>query len=114
MEKVNQYRQILTEVLTDYSLDRSGYPQPKDVETQLLFDSQNDHYQVLRVGWRKEKQVFLVIFHFDIKNEKIWLQQNVTDYDIIGDLEARGIPKSDIVLAFHSPQMRPFTGYAVA
>ncbi len=114
MEKVNLYRQILQEVLKEYSTDKSGYPQPTDVETQLLFDSQNDHYQVLRVGWRNRKQVFLVIFHFDIKNEKIWLQQNVTDYDIVGDLEARGIPKSDIVLAFHSPQMRPFTGYAVA
>ena len=114
MEKVNQYRQILKNVLTEYALDRSGNTQPKEVETQLLFDSQNDHYQVLRVGWRKQKQVFLVVFHFDIKNDKIWLQQNVTDYDIVGDLEAQGIPKSDIVLAFHSPQMRPFTGYAVA
>lgn len=113
MEKVKKYRQILQEVLKDYSLDRSGLPQPTDVETQLLFDTQNDHYQVLRVGWRNKTQVFLVIFHFDIKNEKIWLQQNVSDYDIIGDLEARGIPKSDIVLAFHAPQMRPFTGYAV-
>ena len=110
MEKVNHYRQILQEVLTEYSTDRSGYPQPVDVETQLLFDSQNDHYQVLRVGWRNRKQVFLVIFHFDIKNEKIWLQQNVTDYDIIGDLEARGIPKSDIVLAFHFTSNAPFYG----
>ena len=113
MEKVKKYRQILQEVLKDYSLDRSGLPQPTDVETQLLFDTKNDHYQVLRVGWRNKTQVFLVVFHFDIKNEKIWLQQNVSDYDIIGDLEARGIPKSDIVLAFHAPQMRPFTGYAV-
>jgi XisI protein len=114
MEKLNQYRQILKDVLTNYTTDTSGYPQPKDVETQLIFDSQNDHYQVLRVGWRNRAQVFLVIFHFDIKEGKIWLQQNVSDYDIIGDLEAKGIPKSDIVLAFHSPQMRPFTGYAVA
>ncbi len=114
MEKVNQYRQILKDVLTNYTLDKSGYPQPNDVETQLLFDNQNDHYQVLRVGWRNRTQVFLVIFHFDIKDGKIWLQQNVSDYDIVGDLEAQGIPKSDIVLAFHSPQMRPFTGYAVA
>jgi XisI protein len=114
MEKIDNYRQILQEVLTAYATPRTSPSQPTDVETQVLFDTQNDHYQVLRVGWRNRTQVFLVIFHFDIKNEKIWLQQNVTDYDIIGDLEERGIPKSDIVLAFHSPQMRPFTGYAVA
>jgi hypothetical protein len=114
MEKVDQYRQIIQEVLTDFTKERSRYPHASDVETQLVFDSQNDHYQVLRVGWRNRAQVFLVVFHFDIKNGKVWLQQNASDYDIIGDLEARGIPKSDIVLAFHSPQMRPFTGYAVA
>jgi hypothetical protein len=114
MEKVEQYRQILKEVLTDFTKGRSSHLQSSDVETQLIIDNQNDHYQVLRVGWRNRVQVFLVIFHFDIKNGKVWLQQNVSDYDIIGDLEAKGIPKSDIVLAFHSPQMRPFTGYAVA
>jgi hypothetical protein len=32
----------------------------------------------------------------------------------VEDLEARGVPKSDIVLAIHSPEMRPFTEYAVA
>ncbi len=114
MDKVKKYRQILQEVLHEYTLDKSGYPQPQEIETQLLFDTKNDHYQVLRVGWRNRSQIFSVIFHFDIKDEKIWLQQNISDYDIVGDIEAKGVPKSDIVLAFHSPQMRQFTGYAVA
>ncbi len=114
MEKVKRYRQILQEVLTEYGTDKSGYPQPTDIETQLVFDTVNDHYQVLRIGWRDQQQIFAVIFHFDIINEKIWLQLNMTDYDIIEDLELRGVPKSDIVLAFHAPRMRPFTGYAVA
>jgi XisI protein len=114
MEKINNYRQILKDALTNYTLERSGQTQPNEVETQLLFDTQNDHYQVLRVGWRNKVQVFIVVFHFDIKNGKIWLQYNASDYDILSDLEALGVPKSDIVLAFHSPQMRPFTGYAVA
>ena len=114
MEKINQYRQILKDVLSEFTKSRSTNTQVTDVETQLLIDTENDHYQVLRVGWRNRAQVFLVVFHFDIKNDKIWLQQNASDYDIVGDLEERGIPKSDIVLAFHSPQMRPFTGYAVA
>ena len=30
------------------------------------------------------------------------------------ELEAAGVPKSDIVLAFHSEEVRPHTGYAVA
>ena len=46
--------------------------------------------------------------------EKIWVQRNISDYDIVGDIENKGVPKSDIVLAFHAPQMRPFTEYASA
>jgi hypothetical protein len=30
------------------------------------------------------------------------------------ELEQNGIPKEDIVLAFHAPYKRPYTGYAVA
>ena len=112
MDKVEKYRQILCEVLTEYATPHIPYEDP--VETQLLFDTQNDRYQVLRLGWRGYTQVFLVVFHFEIKAGKIWLHQNASDYDIIGQIEEKGVPKSDIVLAFHSPQMRQFTDYAAA
>lgn len=112
MEKIERYRKIVKDVLTEYAAPRRVYSD--GVETQLLFDTQNDHYQVLLSGWPSRKQVFLVAFHFDIKNGKIWLQQNNTDYDIIQDIEARHVPKEDIVLAVHSPAMRQFTDYAVA
>ena len=64
--------------------------------------------------WRKDRQIFSVIFHFDIIDGKIWVQRNISDYDIVGDIENKGVPKSDIVLAFHAPQMRPFAEYASA
>ena len=112
MDKVEQYRQILQDVLTAYATPR--IPDADPIETQLLFDTKHDRYQALRVGWRNRAQVFLVIFHFEIKDGKIWLHQNATDYDIIEDIEAKGVPKSDIVLAFHAPEMRPYTEYAVA
>jgi XisI protein len=112
MDKVESYRNILTKVLSNYVEPRRI--QPDGIETLLLSDTTNDHYQVLLSGWQGRKQVFLVVFHFDIKNEKIWMLQNNTDYDIIDDIEAFGVPKSDIVLAIHSPEMRPFTDYATA
>jgi hypothetical protein len=112
MDKLENYRQILKKTLTDFAVPHTS--RPESVETQLLFDTQNDHYQVLRVGWKDRTQIFLVVFHFDIKDSKIWLHQNASDYDIIGDIERAGVPKEDIVLAFHSPYMRQFTEYAVA
>jgi XisI protein len=66
------------------------------------------------LGWQDNRQVCMVIFHFTIQNGKIWLHRNVADYDILKDLDSYGIPKDDIVLAFQPPQIRQYTGYAVA
>ncbi len=112
MDKLTNYAQIIMAVLTDYVESRNA--SPNNAEMITIFDREKHHYQVLAMDWRKSQRIFLVIFHFDIKDRKIWVQQNASDYDIIGDIEDRGVPKSDIVLAFHSPNMRPYTDYAVA
>lgn len=112
---VKKYRTILKEVLNAYAADEFNRKrQPDDMQTRLIMDTENDHYQVLYAGWRNDRQIFSVIFHFDIIDGKIWVQRNISDYDIIEDIEQKGVPKSDIVLAFHAPAMRSFTEYAVA
>jgi hypothetical protein len=55
-----------------------------------------------------------LISKFDIKDGKIWLQQNITDIDVGQELLEFGIPKEDIVLGLHLPYKRPYTGYGVA
>lgn len=114
MEKIAFYRATLQKVLLNYAAEGVKSTQPITVETQLVFDTERDTYQVTRVGWQDRRQIFGVIFYFNIRNDKIWLQHHASDYDIIADLEEKGVPKEDIVLAFHSPAMRPYTGYAVA
>ncbi|HMQ46844.1 MAG TPA: XisI protein [Saprospiraceae bacterium] len=84
------------------------------IQEQLVFDTVRDHYQILALGWEGEKRVYFTLLHIDLVGEKIWIQENNTDFDIAEKLVAMGVPKSDIVLAFHAPSMRPFTGYAVA
>lgn len=56
------------------------------VEVELVFDTENDHYLLLDVGWRARKRVHHCIFHFDIKGDKIWLQENNTDIEVDEDL----------------------------
>ena len=113
MEKVLKYRNTLRDVLRTYAADDTNKAhKPDDMQIRLVFDTENDRYQVLYTGWREYNQTFSVIFHFDIIDGKIWVLQNNSDYDIIGDIENAGVPKSDIVLAFYAPVMRPFTEYA--
>ncbi|MFN4256947.1 MAG: XisI protein [Saprospiraceae bacterium] len=113
MEKVKQYRNIIQSVLSEYAQTRK--PAKTDaVQHQLLFDEKHDHYQLFCVGWNDLKRIYFPVFHLDIQNGKIWVQEDASDYDIVGVLEENGVPKEDIVLAFHAPYKRPYTGYAVA
>jgi hypothetical protein len=51
--------------------------------------------------------------HLDIKDGKIWIQHDGTEIGIANELVKLGVPKEDIVLAFHEPFVRPYTGFAV-
>lgn len=50
----------------------------------------------------------------DLIDGKIWIQRDGTEEGIAADLERAGIPKEHIVLGFRPPELRPYTGYAVA
>ena len=47
-------------------------------------------------------------------NGKVWVETDNTDYDFVEHLLGAGIPKTDIVLAFHHPSLRPHTDFAIA
>jgi hypothetical protein len=47
-------------------------------------------------------------------NNKIWIQQDGIEDGIANDFLKAGIPKSDIVLAFHPPDIRKLTEFAVS
>jgi hypothetical protein len=65
------------------------------------------------VGWDNGRRIYGCIMHFDIIDEKIWIQYNGTEVGVAEELLALGVPKEDIVLGYHSPYMRQFTEYAV-
>lgn len=113
MDKIEKYRSTIKGTLQEYADTRQ--PAPTDeVQHQLLFDEEHDHYQLFCVGWKGMKRIYFPVFHLDIINGKIWVQEDASDFDIVGVMEEKGIPKSDIVLAFHAPYKRAHTGYAVA
>jgi len=43
----------------------------------------------------------------------VWIEHNGTEVPIGEELVAAGVPKSDIVLGYKPPDIRPHTGYAV-
>jgi XisI protein len=114
MEKVKKYRQFVQEILSEIAgYNVANQKTADEFETQLIFDKEHDHYQLLSLGWEGYKRTFGVSIHFDIKNGKIWIQQNLTEIDLAEELVKRGVPKEDIVLGLHSPSMRKYTDFAV-
>jgi hypothetical protein len=110
MEKKTKYQKLITDLLEEYA---DSFQEP-DIEAQVICDYQRNHYQLVKVGWDKGRRYHYCVFHFDIINGKIWLQENRTDIRIAIELEERGVPKSDIVLAIHAPEARIHTAYSAA
>lgn len=110
MADINRYRQLVQKLLEDYSKISFNNP---DLETEVIFDTQRDRYQVVHVGWSNKRRVYGCTLHLDIKDGKIWIQHDGTEGGIANELVEHGVPKQDIVLAFHSPFKRQFTEFAV-
>jgi hypothetical protein len=111
MDKLQQYRQIIQDILAEQA---HPYAHSPNVDAQIIYDTKNDHYQLCYVGWEEQQRIFGVVLHFDIKDAKIWIQYNGTELPIAQLLTEKGVPNSDIVIGFHSPFKRQFSGYSVA
>lgn len=109
--KLPTYRAVVRAILEEYASYKPSYG---EIEIQTLFDSERDRYQVLAVGWDGKERIYGCSLHLDIKNEKIWIQVNNTEWDIGQKLVENGIPKGDIVIGFQPPFLRQFSGYAEA
>jgi XisI protein len=111
MEKVAQYQAWIQQLLMQYAQDDAV---EEGVETQLVFDTERHHYYWMNVGWEGNRRVYDSIVHFDIKDGKIWIQQNLTEADPAEDLVALGVVREDLILGLHPPYKRPYTRYGVA
>ena len=111
MDKLTQYRNAIREVLSRIAQRPYSIP---TLSHEAVFDETNDRYLIMTVGWEgRVRRIHHCLVHLDIINGKIWIQRDGTEDGVAYDLEAAGVPKSDMVLAFHSEEVRPHTGYAV-
>lgn len=111
MDKLAQYRQYVQTLINHYAEDDVS---DDEVEVQLILDTERDHYQWMNVGWQELSRIYRTIIHIDIKDGKIWLQQNLTDQNPAEELVEMGVPREDIVLGLQPPYKRPYTDYGVA
>lgn len=113
MDRVETYRTILKDLLKHQAEVMRQGPQA-EIETELTFDEERDHYLLLRLGWTPEGRLFVPTLYARLHDGKIWIENDWTEEGLATGLLERGVPPEDVVLAFHPPEMRAHTEFAVA
>ncbi len=114
MDRIMRFRQAIIDVIDDYIEEHSSSVEKEGLVYEKLIDTNNERFQLILVGWQDEERYYARIFHVDIIDNKIWIQDDNLEYSVAERLGDRGIPKKDIVLAYFSPSHREYTEYAVS
>ena len=111
MDRLEFYRDTIEKILRKYAEIPFSYD---EIEEYLIIDRDRNHFLLLDVGWQKERRVHGCLTHVQIIDGKIWIQRDGIEDGVTEELVEAGVPKSDIVLGFQPPEVRPLTGYATA
>ena len=113
MDRLERYRSLIKEAILESPYYLYGSSEP-DEETLFLCDEKKDYFMLYDIGWRGTEPISTIRLLVRIKNNKIWIDEDWTEDGITGTLLKAGVPKEDIVLAFHHPNRRQYTDFAVA
>lgn len=116
MDKLNHYRQLVMNYIEEIVrlVNEQCPPSKTGVECECVFDEIRNHYLLVKTGWSRGKRIRTITLHVRLRNGKIHIEEDMTEDGIANHLMRHGVPKQDIVLAFHPPHMRQHTEYAVA
>ncbi len=111
MDSIERYRELIERILLEYAAIPYAYG---EIQCEAVLDRVRDRYALINTGWNRGTRVHGCLLHVDIIDGKIWIQYDGTEEGIAKELTAGGVPRDRIVLAFHAPELRRHTPYAVA
>ncbi|WGV28715.1 element excision factor XisI family protein [Halotia branconii] len=83
--------------MSDYAKLR---PSHGNIPLDAIFDEMRDRYSLMQVGWNRGKWVRGNLIYVIIDNDQVIIEYDGMEYGITQDLVKKGIPESDMVLAF--------------
>jgi hypothetical protein len=105
MDKLNKYRHIIKQTLSKYHQLDQKQPSP-GIESLIAFDEVRDQYFWLQVGWDVTGRTCGNTVYVRIHDDKVWIEEDLTEDGIIDELVKAGIAPEDIVLGFQHPRDR--------
>lgn len=102
MDKLNNYRAIIKQTLNNLANYGSS---PGRIDEYAVCDETTDNYILSNVGWHPSgrRQLGYPV-HVRIKDQKVWVEWDGTDQEIIQQLIDAGIDENDIVLGWDNPE----------
>lgn len=110
MDSLVQYREIIQEKLKEYTEIPYAYG---DLQCRLIISEDRNNFLLITLGWEDDVQVHGCLVHIEVIGDKIWIHRDGLEDGIANELVKAGIPKNQIVLGFHPPNIRPHTEFAV-
>ena len=114
MERIAKFRNAILEIMEDYAAERRDSLAKEGIHFEIIADEKRDRYQLLMMGWQGKQRIHSLLFHIDIINDKIWVQEDNTEYSAANMLTDKGISKKDIVLGYFTEFHRAHGEFAVA
>ncbi|WP_445245893.1 XisI protein [Microcoleus sp. OTE_8_concoct_300] len=111
MDRLKFYQDTIEKILKDHAAISYSHG---DIQQYVIIDADRTHFLLFNEGWDRKKRVHGCVTHVQIIGEKIWIHYDGIEDGITVELVAAGVPKDHIVLAFHPPEVREYTGYAIA
>ncbi|MUG97869.1 XisI protein [Scytonema sp. UIC 10036] len=111
MDTLKKYRETIYKILKEHADIPYAYG---EIKSEVVVSQDENHYLLMIAGWHDTLRIHGCVVDVEIINDKIWIQRDGIEDGITDDLVASGVPKDKIVLAFHPPEARQYTGYAVA
>jgi XisI protein len=110
MDHLESYDMIVEKILREYAA--ITYSQG-EINRWVVIDANRNHFFLTIEGWDGDRRIHGFLIHVEMRDGKVWVQRDGTEDGITDELVAAGIPKNQIVLAFHPPYVRQHTEYAV-
>ncbi len=109
MDRLTHYKNLVRTALDEIAQDFSR----SDWKIIKAYDETRGQYLLFTDNWKGSSRQYGCFMHLEVNpNGKIYLHRDGTDLDIGQQLLDEGVPKSDMVIGFHSPAMRAMTDFA--
>lgn len=112
MDKLNKYKAILQEELEYHTKGRIA--NAPELQHYLVINKEETDFLVLLMGWYKRRFRHNVMYHLQLKDQKVHIYCINTDVDIAANLVEAGIPQSDIIIAFRPEYLQEKSDYSAA